>query len=80
MTEQEISENEQAWAEERGDAEIAQPDAANPRSVGISPGGVSADIDALGPDAPVGQPAAGGAPEGVGPGAAAGVNAVSPAL
>ena len=80
MTEQEISENEMAWAEERGDAELAQPDAANPRSVGISPGGVNADIDALGPEAPMAEPGAGGAPEGVGPGAAAGVNAASPAL
>ena len=80
MTEQEISENETAWAEERGDAEIAKPDAASPRSVGISPGGVNADIEALGPEAPMAEPGAAGAPEGVGPGAAAGVNAISPAL
>jgi hypothetical protein len=73
MTEQEISENEQAWAEERGDAELATPDAPGLRSVGISPGGVSADLEGLGPDAaapapggPEGGavPAAGGAPGG----------------
>ena len=75
MTEQEISENEQAWAEEKGDADMAQPEAPGLRSVGISPGGVSADLEGLGPDA--GAPA--GAPAGpemsgasAGPGGAAG--------
>jgi hypothetical protein len=76
MTEQEISENETAWAEERGDAELAQPEAPGLRSVGISPGGLQNDLEGLGPEmapgaapggpdlgaAPgIGQPAAGGA-------------------
>jgi hypothetical protein len=74
MTEQEVSENERAWAEERGDAELAQPEAPGLRSVGISPGGLQNDLEGLGPEvAPVadagglgaepgiGQPAAGGA-------------------
>jgi len=74
MTEQEISENENSWAEERGDAELAQPEAPGLRSVGISPGGLQNDLEGLGPEmspgaAPgglgtepgVGQPAAGGA-------------------
>ena len=52
MTEQEISENETSWAEEKGDTELSQPDAANPRSVGISPGGIEADLEGLGPEAP----------------------------
>lgn len=51
MTEQEISENETAWAEERGDADLAQPDAPGLRAVGISPGGIGADIEGLGPEA-----------------------------
>jgi hypothetical protein len=61
MTEQEISENEQAWAEERGDSDLATPDAPGLRSVGISPGGVSTDIEGLGPDAAAPAP---GGPEG----------------
>ena len=59
MTEQEISENEAAWAEERGDAEIAVPQSPGLRSVGISPGGIQSDIKGLGPEAPVGAPEAG---------------------
>lgn len=63
MTEQEIAENETMWSEERGDVETAQPEAPGLRSVGISPGGVSADIEALGPEpAMPGQPAASGMP------------------
>ena len=50
MTEQEISENETAWAEERGDTDLAQPDAPGLRSVGISPGGIGADLEGLGPE------------------------------
>jgi hypothetical protein len=50
MTEQEISENERAWAEERGDAELAQPEAPGLRSVGISPGGLQNDLEGLGPE------------------------------
>ena len=60
MNEQEISENEGMWAEERGDKELATPEAPGLRSVGISPGGLGADLDALGPEAGA-VPAAGGA-------------------
>ena len=80
MTEQEISENEMAWAEERGDTELATPDAPGLRNVGISPGSIQSDLEGLGPEAPAVDGGVGGAPEGVGPGAAAGVNAASPAL
>jgi len=59
MTEQELSENETAWAEERGDAELAQVESPSPRSVGISPGGINSDLEGLGPE-PVAQGAAGG--------------------
>ena len=68
MTEQEISENETAWAEEKGDTELAQQEAPGLRSVGISPGNISNELEGLGPDvggaeggAPAGGPAAGGA-------------------
>ena len=76
MSEQEISENEQAWSEEKGDVESAPVDTANPRSVGISPGGVATDLDNLGPEAPAGAPGVGGAPESVAPGAAGAMGAV----
>ena len=66
MTEQEISENEMAWAEEKGDTELAQPEAAGLRSVGISPGGLDSEIDGLGPDAGAAGPDVGGAEVGVG--------------
>jgi len=82
MSEQEIAENEMAWAEERGDAEIAVPESPGLRSVGISPGGIQSDIEGLGPEAPVGAPAAaaGQVAPGEGPGTAAGTNAPTPAL
>jgi Bacteriophage T4-like portal protein (Gp20) len=82
MTEQEMSENEKLWAEERGDTEIAQPDSPSLRGVGISPGAISSDLGALPPDAASGGPAgaepggaSGGAPtvgSAAGPGSAAG--------
>ena len=77
MTEQEISENEMAWAEERGDTELATPEAPNLRGASISPGGVQSDLEGLGDmgvegEAPGGV---GGAPESNAPGAAAAVGA-----
>ena len=75
MTEQEISENETMWAEEKGDPELAQLDPASPRNVGISAGGINADLDALGPEAPAGDTGLSGAPESNAPGAAAAVGA-----
>ena len=51
MTEQELSENETAWAEERGDIELAPNEAPSLRAGGISPGGISTELDALGPEA-----------------------------
>ena len=50
MTEAEIAENETAWAEERGDTELAQPEAPGLRGVGISPGGLQSDLEGLGPE------------------------------
>ena len=50
MTEQEISENEMSWAEERGDAEIATPESPSLRGVGVSPGGIDSDLEGLGPE------------------------------
>ena len=72
---EEISENETMWAEEKGDPELAQLDPASPRNVGISAGGINADLDALGPEAPAGDTGLSGAPESNAPGAAAAVGA-----
>jgi hypothetical protein len=51
MTEQELSENETAWAEERGDIELAPNEAPSLRAGGISPGGINTELDALGTEA-----------------------------
>jgi hypothetical protein len=57
MTEQEISENEQQFAEEQGDTESSKPSAPSLRNVGITPGGINTELGDLGP---AGEPAAGG--------------------
>jgi len=76
MTEQEIAENEMAWAEERGDVETAAVEAPGLRSVGVSPGGIQSDMDNLGGEAGAADTTAGAAGPGeAGPGAGAGVNA-----
>ena len=49
MSELEVSENEIAWAEERGKAENAEPGQANLRNVGITPGGLASDLEAASP-------------------------------
>ena len=75
MSEQEIAENESMWAEERGDTELAQPEAPGLRSVGISPGGLESDLAGLGPEtaaAPAGGPEMAGSPAGPGGAPAAG--------
>ena len=85
MSEQEMSENETMWAEEQGDVDTAPAEEASLRSVGISPGGISGDLENVQPmpdqnidtgASPLGSegvsPVAGG---GAQPGAAAGVNA-----
>jgi hypothetical protein len=79
MTEQEIAENEMAWAEEKGDVDTAPVDAPGLRSVGVSPGGIQSDIEGLGPE---GGDASGGEDLSGAPGAdgPAGVGAPTPAL
>ena len=59
MTEQELSENETHWAEERGDIELAPNEAPSLRAGGISPGGITSELDSLGPEAVPGGPVAG---------------------
>jgi len=87
MSEQEMSENETMWAEEQGEVDNAPAEDPSLRSVGISPGGISSDLDNVTPPAE-GDMAPGAAPGemqgmspmgGAQPGAAAGAAAVAPA-
>jgi len=56
MTEQEMSENEEMWAEEQGDVDQAPVEDPNLRSVGISPGGISGDLENVETPAEPGAP------------------------
>jgi hypothetical protein len=49
LSEIEMSENEMMWAEERGEAEETSPGQANLRNVGITPGGLASDLEAVTP-------------------------------
>lgn len=64
LSEQEMSENEIMWAEEQGDTDNATPAEPSLRSVGVTPGGISADMGAL--DAEGMPPPEGGEAGGVG--------------
>jgi len=86
LSEEEMSDNERMWAEEQGDVDKAPVGEAGLRSVGISPGGLDADLEAA--QIPAGEAEA-VAPEGAMPGAmpagasvvpAAGPSAAPPAL
>lgn len=62
LSEEEMQENEQMWAEEHADTEISKPEGANLRSVGVSAGGLSTDIGNMEPMPDMGIPAGGEAP------------------
>jgi hypothetical protein len=47
LTEEEIAENERMFKEEQGDIDSAPAEPAGLRSVGISPGGISGDLDSI---------------------------------
>lgn len=49
LTEEEMQENEQMWAEEHADTELATSEDANLRSVGVSAGGISSDLGNMEP-------------------------------
>jgi hypothetical protein len=57
LSEAEMAENERMWSEEQGDVDAAPSEPAGLRSVGISPGGIQSDMDA------VAEPEAGAAGE-----------------
>ena len=75
LSEAEMAENERMFAEEQGDVDAAPADPAGLRSIGVSPGGIQADMDNLetpdlgaegapdaGAEAGAASPTAGGAP------------------
>jgi hypothetical protein len=49
LSEAEMTENETMWAEEQGDIDNAPADSAGLRSVGITPGGITSDLDSIAP-------------------------------
>jgi hypothetical protein len=71
LTEQEMSENETMWAEEQGDVEAAPVEDPSLRSVGISPGAIAGDLDAVTP------PTEGELGVGVSPGGTEGMSPMS---
>jgi hypothetical protein len=80
LSEQEMNENQQQWAEEQGDVEAAPPGQTDLRSVGITPGGLSSDLENVSPDLAGDAGMAGGTAEAPGaPAAGAGANVPAPA-
>jgi len=85
LSEQEISENEQMWREERTQAEAPTAKGSDLRSVGITPAGLESDITAgqefgqMSPEAPGTLPGAGAAAPGQQPAAGAAVPPAAPA-
>ena len=65
LSEQEMNENERLWAEEQGDVENVDAPGADLRSVGVTPGGISQDLESVTPPAePAAAPEGGAAPAG----------------
>ncbi len=49
LSEEEMQENEEMWAEEHADMDTSKPSDPNLRSVGVSAGGISADLESVAP-------------------------------
>ena len=82
MSEQEMSENETMWMEERGENEEAPAEDVGMRSIGITPGGLDADLASAEPPPEGGEAGAAGAvpaPGAEASGAMAGAPAAAPA-
>jgi hypothetical protein len=62
MSEQEMSENETMWAEEQGNIDTAPAEDPSLRNVGISPGGIAADLENVAPPAETPPEGEAGAP------------------
>ena len=81
LTEQEMSENETMWAEEQGEVDMAGAPEPSLRAAGVTPGGISNDLETAAPPAQGAAGEEGGAAQGANalggaqPGAAAGVAA-----
>jgi hypothetical protein len=86
LTEAEMAENEKQWSEEQGDTEQAPADAVGLRSVGISPGSITADLDNIDAQSEEGVPGTepgadmGAEPAPAAPGAGVGMASPVPAV
>lgn len=71
LSKEEMQQNEEQWAEEQKDTDLAPPPGADLRSVGVTPGGLGSDMEAVAPmDGEGEEGAAPGADMGGMPGAA----------
>jgi hypothetical protein len=79
LSEQEMNDNERLWNEEQGDVDTAPAAGADLRSVGVTPGGISQDLEAVAPppEGPEGE--MGAAAPGAGPEAGGAMSAPAPA-
>jgi len=64
LSEEEMQENEEMWAEEQADTETSKAENANLRSVGVSAGGIMSDMDNIAPGEGEDMGAEGAAPPG----------------
>ena len=64
LSEEEMQENEEMWAEEQADTETSKAEDANLRSVGVSAGGIMSDMDNIAPGEGEDMGAEGAAPPG----------------
>lgn len=67
LSEEELQENEKMWAEEHEDGTGAEPDSSSLRNVGVSAGGISADMENTAPMPDMGGDMEGGPDLGGGP-------------
>jgi hypothetical protein len=70
LSEEEMQDNEALWAEEHAESDLSQSENPDLRSVGVSPGGITADLDNLGPMPEEGMAEPGQEPLGAGGGSA----------
>jgi len=79
LSEQEMNDNERLWNEEQGDVETAPAAGADLRSVGVTPGGISQDLEAVAPPPEGDMGDMGAAAPGAGPEAGGAAPAPAPA-
>ena len=80
LNEMEMAENEKLWHEERGTPDMNKPQGSDMRNVGITPGGITGDLDTIGDlSADAGAEAPPGTEDGISQGGAPGAPGGAPA-